>query len=145
MTWLFQPERLATYLQADGKASDLEVESARIRAAMERLRRSREGLMRVMEEGLAPTDDVVRRLKGIREREGALSVERENIEVAVAAAQERRARPEDVMRRARDALGRLRDDIPFAKRQELVRAFVRRIVVSGTTVALYRVAASAAD
>ena len=140
VTWLHYPERLAGYLQTTSNSEYLDGEARRIQAHLDRLQRSRDGLMRVLEEGLAPAEDVVRRLEGIREREGVLRQRCQHIHVALTTARQQRPRTEDVGREAREALERLRDGMPFTKRQEIVRAFIRRIVVSGGAVTLYRVA-----
>jgi site-specific DNA recombinase len=137
--WLNHPEELASYMAEEGSDDRLAKEIAAAAAALEQIRRKRQALLLVLEKELAPQEEVMGKLEALRERDRVLRTHHDQLQAAAAHTHDLIPTPEEVRQWAEETLARIRDDMPVAERQAIVRAFVRRIVVSDETLTVHRV------
>ncbi|MBC7346700.1 MAG: recombinase family protein, partial [Clostridia bacterium] len=130
-SWLNDPEALAARIREEDRSADLVADLNRVEAALADVRRGRENVLRALAAGLLDLDgEAARALADLKARGRRLEERKREIEAVLRRAAADEAKIRELCAAARGYLERA-DALPFEQRRELVRALVRRVVVSG--------------
>lgn len=135
VNWLRNPDLLASLLQPPADTHLVESELSRTQTDLQRLRAAQQNLLTVLEQGLADTDEVLDRLNRIKRQETALLTHRASLQQALA----EQAQSLDIdayTALAQDLLRSIEGDLTFHDQREIVRQFVKGIVVGHDTLSI---------
>ena len=135
LTWLRNPTLLADLLHPPTDTQLIQTELTRTEADLHRLHTAQQNLLNVLEQGLADTNELLDRLNRLKKQQAAILTHRTSLQQTLAE-HERALDLEAYTALAQKLLWSIETDLTFDDRRQIVRQFVKEIVIGHDTLSI---------